>query len=37
MIPTVLFIFMFLEFFENFRIFMYMYVLNDLHLIEIFH
>ena len=31
MIPTVLFIFMFLEFFENFRIFMYMYVLNDLH------
>ena len=31
MIPTVLFIFMFLEFFENFRMFMYMYVLNDLH------
>ena len=31
MIPNVLFIFMFLEFFENFRMFMYMYVLNDLH------
>ena len=31
MIPNVLFIFMFLEFFENFRMFMYMYVLNDFH------